>query len=347
MAIRVLKFGGTSMNSSYSRNLAVANVMDARSSGDQIVVVVSAMGRMGEPYATDTLLRLLELGKPVDGLKQDMMASCGEIISATLFSQLLESRGIHSIPLAGFQAGILTDRRFTEAEIVSVNPERILSCVDRGCIPVVAGFQGITRDQEITTLGRGGSDITALVLGAKMNALRVDVFTDVPGVAVADPRVVPGVPYLKQINVEILYELASNGSKVIHPRAVRAAIEGGIRFHIRSTFGQEPGTLVNQNGSAPELHLVGIANRRSSPETTSITVALNPARLEVAAAELASHLKSQGLDSKPSPDKPWLYQVETSSQTAGSAIQGIFSRFYPPAEVASLYDSAFIRINHA
>lgn len=334
------------MNSAYSRNLAVAHVMDAKNTGDGVVVVVSAMGRMGEPYATDTLLKLLEFGKPANGLKKDMVASCGEIISATLFSQLLESQGIRSAPLAGFQAGIITDRRFTEAEILSVNPGRILSCLAKGCTPVVAGFQGITRDQKVTTLGRGGSDITALVLGAKLNAEHVDIFTDVPGVAVADPRIIPDIPFLKKINIRILYELALNGFKVIQPRAVQVAIEGKIPFRVRSTFGQEAGTLVNEEATNGEVELVGIASLSISRKLTRITLAVNPGQLKTAALEIESYLEEKGLKNKRSSDKPWLYQIEASADAASSIIHGIFYHFYTPAKLRNLSDSEFIRMNH-
>ena len=243
MAIIVQKFGGTSVNTVEKRERVLDKIISAKEKGYDVVVVVSAMGRKGEPYATDTFLDMLtEIGPAVQPRTMDLLASCGEIISTCLVAHALERRGYKAVPLTGFQAGIRTDRNFTNAEICRIDTTRIVKSLEDGWIVVVAGFQGISEDFDITTLGRGGSDTTAIALGGALGAELVEIYTDVPGVAFIDPRVIPDTPYLKSIDFYPLHVLARAGAKVVHHRAVQTAITYNTPFLVRSTFSNEVGT---------------------------------------------------------------------------------------------------------
>jgi aspartate kinase len=214
MPLVVQKYGGTSVNSLEKRQKVLERITAARDDGNDVVVVVSAMGRKGEPYATDTFLDLLqEIGPGPTGRNKDLLASCGEVISACLVAHALKVRGYAAEAMTGFQAGIVTDGVFTNAEAVRVDPQKIRKSLLQGNIVVAAGFQGVTEDLEITTLGRGGSDTTALLLGGALGADLVEIYTDVPGVAFTDPRLVPGVPFLKSIDFTSMYTLARAGAK--------------------------------------------------------------------------------------------------------------------------------------
>lgn len=251
MPLVVQKYGGTSVNTPEKREKVLERIIAAKDSGNDVVVVVSAMGRKGEPYATDTLLDMLkEVGPAPTGKTKDLLASCGEIISACVVAHALKEKGYNAVPMTGFQAGIVTDSSFTNADAVRVDPERIIMSLKEGNIVVAAGFQGITEDMEVTTLGRGGSDTTALILGGALEADLVEIYTDVPGVAFTDPRLVPNVPFLKSIDFAPMYALARAGAKVIHLRAVKNAINFNRPFIIRSTFSDEPGTLIGKPGES-------------------------------------------------------------------------------------------------
>lgn len=251
MSIVVLKFGGTSVNTAEKRDKVIAKIIAAKEKGHQVVVVVSAMGRKGEPYATDTLLDLLsQIGpNPAESTK-DLLVSCGEIISACVMAHALEQRGHKAVALTGFQAGIITDDNYTKADIKRVETDYLRKKLQEGKIVIVAGFQGITEQGEITTLGRGGSDTTALALGGALGAQEAVIYTDVPGVAWTDPRLVPGAPFLSTIGFQPMYTLARAGAKVIHLRAVKAAMDFACPFYIRSTFQEEEGTLIGQDGES-------------------------------------------------------------------------------------------------
>lgn len=251
MPLIVQKYGGTSVNTQEKREKVLAKIISAKEKGNQVVVVVSAMGRQGEPYATDTLLGLLqEIGPDVQGRTKDLLASCGEIISACIMAHSLEQKGHKACACTGFQAGIKTNENFSNAEIKEINPERIKKALQEGEIVIVAGFQGWTEDLSITTLGRGGSDTTAIALGGALGADLVEIYTDVPGVAFTDPRLIPEAPYIKEIDFTSMHLLARSGSKVVHPRAVKAAINYNIPFKVRSTFSEEEGTLIGKKGES-------------------------------------------------------------------------------------------------
>lgn len=241
----VLKFGGTSVATRAGRERAARHVLAAVAEGRRAVAVVSAMGRAGDPYATDTLLELVRAEDPgVPARELDLAACCGEILAAVLLAGTLRRLGQPAVALTGFQAGIVTDDRFGDARIVRVDPERLLRHLERGEVAVVAGFQGATAGGEITTLGRGGSDTTAAALGVALRAEYVDIFTDVDGVYTADPRVVPDARALTALSYEELAQMAELGARVVHPRAVDLAMRGDVPLRIRNTFGDGPGTLI-------------------------------------------------------------------------------------------------------
>jgi aspartate kinase len=245
MRLIVQKFGGTSVADATTRSQAAGHVARAVQAGWSPVVVVSAIGRRGAPYATDTLAGLLAAnqGQP-DRRELDLIMSCGEIVAATIFAADLRAAGLNAIALTGAQAGIRTDEMHGAATIQDIQPERIMRLVGQGKIPVVAGFQGVTASGEITTLGRGGSDITAVALGGALHAELTEIYTDVDGVMTADPRMVPDAKTIPQMTYDETSYLAYEGAKVLHPRAVELAGRFGQPVRIRSTFTEAGGTLV-------------------------------------------------------------------------------------------------------
>jgi aspartate kinase len=257
--VRVLKFGGTSVDTPERRQAAVRRVVQARADGCDPVVVVSAIGRAGAPYATDTLLAELEGVDPAATpapRERDLIMACGEIISTVIMAHTLAAAGYPATALTGGQAGIVTDEVFGDARIRSINPHYVISTLAEGRIPVVAGFQGVTdpgtgRHGAITTLGRGGSDTTASALGAALRAEAVEIYTDVPGVMTADPRLCPGTVTLPRVSYEEIAEMAHQGAKVLHPRAAEIAMEYGIPLWVKGTTATEAGTQIA--GTAAEL----------------------------------------------------------------------------------------------
>ncbi|OUM95219.1 MAG: aspartate kinase [Firmicutes bacterium ZCTH02-B6] len=244
MKILVQKFGGTSVVTAELRRQVVQRILEARQGGYQVVAVVSAMGRAGDPYATDTLLNLLDGGMEAEPRDRDLLLACGEIISCVVLAHALRSEGCPSVPLTGRDAGIITDDNFGNARILRVDTERLLHHLREGRVAVVAGFQGVTSDGQVTTLGRGGSDTTAAALGAALRAEAVEIFKDVEGVYTADPRLVPDAVRLERLSYREIVEMAHLGAKVVHPRAVEIAMEGRVPLRIRPTVGDGPGTLV-------------------------------------------------------------------------------------------------------
>jgi aspartate kinase len=244
MRIRVQKFGGTSVATREARLAAASHVEDALAEGCRVVVVVSAMGRRGDPYATDTLLSVPDEADAVTKRDLDILMSCGEAISAVVFASVLRARGHAVTVLSGGQAGILTNDQFGDARILEVRPARILRELEQGHVVVVMGFQGVTAEGDVTTLGRGGSDTTATALGVALGADMVDIFTDVDGIMTADPRIVADARRLKHVTYAEICNLAYQGAKVIHPRAVEIAMQRNIPIRVRSTMSKDEGTLV-------------------------------------------------------------------------------------------------------
>lgn len=252
MRIAILKFGGTSLSSTGARLSAIRHIRCALDQSLRVVVVVSAMGRKGDPYATDTLLAWI--GKNGDCLparEKDLLLSCGEIISAATLCSMLRQSGIEAAALTGGQAGIVTNDKFGDARIVTIHTQPLLRLLESGRVAVVAGFQGQTRQGETTTLGRGGSDTTAVALGAALGAEYVDVFTDVAGVFTADPRIVQNARPLMKISYAEISQMALSGAKVIHPRAVEMAMLSKVPLRVRSTFSAGDGTWISAPSDPP------------------------------------------------------------------------------------------------
>lgn len=245
MRILVQKYGGTSLSSAKARTHVVRHIRQALSENYKLVVVVSAMGRKGDPYATDTLLDLVRhYGDHLPARERDLLMCCGETISAATLCSLLLSEGIPSTVLNGAQAGILTNSDFGNAHIVSIDPARIIKMLEQGNVVIVTGFQGKTATDDPTTLGRGGSDTSATALGVALKAEIVDIFTDVGGILTADPRIVDDAKRLDQVTYSEICNMAYNGAKVIHPRAVEVAMQANLPVRVRSTFEEDEGTLV-------------------------------------------------------------------------------------------------------
>lgn len=245
MDIVVVKFGGTSVATEQGRAQAISHIASLRAEGKNVVAVVSAMGRKGAPYATDTLISLLNKNSKQDNL--DLLVSCGEVISACVFADNLMQQGIDAVAITGGQAGIVTNGIFGSADIFDIDTKRIISELYEGKVVVVTGFQGVSVRNEVTTLGRGGSDTSAVVLGGFLKAKAVYIFTDVPGVAVIDPRVVSEAKFMESVDMQHMYILACWGAGVIHPRAIAEAQKYDFDLFVRSTFDDGPGTKLIKN----------------------------------------------------------------------------------------------------
>ena len=250
MALIVQKFGGSSVGDADKIKHVASRVIATQAAGNQVVVVVSAMG--------DTTDELLDLANSVSAdpskspRKLDMLLTSGERISMSLLAIAINAQGARSQSFTGSQAGIVTDSVHGNARIAEVTPERIRLSLDAGNIAIVAGFQGFNREtQDITTLGRGGSDTTAVALAAGLDADLCEIYSDVDGVYTSDPRVIKGAKKLDHIDVESMLELAAAGAKILHIRAVEFARRHNVDLRVRSTFSDNPGTIV-YSGKAGE-----------------------------------------------------------------------------------------------
>ncbi|MBS4189286.1 aspartate kinase [Bacillus sp. FJAT-49705] len=245
MKIIVQKYGGTSVRDAASRAYALKHIKKALSDGGKVVVVVSAMGRKGDPYATDTFLSLIETKKTmINKRESDLLLSCGEVISSIVFTNMLLENGIHATALTGAQAGFRTNNEHTNAKIIDMKCDRLFKELEVYDVIVVAGFQGIAKNGDVTTIGRGGSDTSAAALGAALNAEWIDIFTDVDGIMTADPRIAENARPLSVVTYTEVCNMAYQGAKVIHPRAVEMAMQAKIPIRIRSTYSDHLGTLV-------------------------------------------------------------------------------------------------------
>lgn len=257
MKIIVQKFGGTSVSTEERRQSVIKKVKRAIEDGFSPVVVVSAMGRKGEPYATDTLLSLVtDTFKKENKLATDLLMCCGEFISSVVMSNDLENSGIKAVPLSGGQAGIITDNNFSSASLKNVNNKNILDILSQGKVPVVTGFQGLTEDGFFTTLGRGGSDTSAAILGVALEAEKIEIYTDVDGIMTADPRIVHDASLINVISYDEVFQLADQGAKVIHPNAVEIAKSGNIPLVIKNTMNDCEGTIINNMGDRSKKRVV-------------------------------------------------------------------------------------------
>ncbi len=262
MRIIVQKFGGTSVSTKDKRDMVVSKVKKAISEGYSPVLVVSAMGRRGDSYATDTLLSLIsDSFKKNNKLGTDLLMSCGEIISTVVMSDCLLQNGIEAVPLTGSQAGILTDSNYSKADFLDITPKKVLEILNEGKVPVVAGFQGGNIEGYFTTLGRGGSDTSAAALGAALNASEVDIYTDVDGIMTADPRIVVNAELIDKISYNEVFQLADHGAKVIHPRAVEVAMRGNVPLVIKNTMSSSEGTIIDSTGDKQDTRfLTGVTH---------------------------------------------------------------------------------------
>ncbi|MBW3591647.1 MAG: aspartate kinase [Actinobacteria bacterium] len=252
MAVVVQKFGGSSVASPERIKIVAERVAKRAAQGDSVVVVVSAMGK-----STDELVRLAhEITHRPHVREMDMLLSAGERISMALLSMALNARGVEAVSFTGSQAGIVTDTSHTKARIVDVHSHRVEEALDAGKVVIVAGFQGVSTDSDVTTLGRGGSDTTAVALAAALNADVCEILTDVAGVYNADPRVVPNARKLNEVTYEEMLEMAASGAGVLVLRSVEFARTHGVVIHCRSSFTDEPGTLVKEEVDEMEKALV-------------------------------------------------------------------------------------------
>ncbi len=276
MGLVVQKYGGSSVADAERIKRVAERIVATRRAGNDVVVAVSAMGD-----STDELLDLAQQVTPLPpGRELDMLLTAGERISMALLAMAIHSTGVEARSFTGSQAGVITDSAHGKARIIDVTPGRIREALDAGAIAIVAGFQGVSQDtKDITTLGRGGTDTTAVALAAALRADVCEIYTDVDGVFSADPRIVPRARRLDTITFEEMMEMAACGAKVLHLRSVEYARRYGIPVRVRSSFSQLPGTLVT--GSIGDLTveqaiITGVAHDRSEAKITVVGVPDKP-----------------------------------------------------------------------
>lgn len=242
--VAVLKFGGTSVATHEHRQTACSRVRDAREAGFAVVAVVSAMGRPPEPYATDALLSLVD-GRSGNA-NTDMLLVAGELISAAVFADTLCEAGVPAVALSGAQAGIVTNQRHGDATILRVEPDAVNALIERDVVAVVAGFQGVSETGALTTLGRGGTDLSAVAIGHALQAERVDIYTDVSGAMTGDPRRIPNARTIERASLAEMTELANHGAKVMHSKAASYADRTGTRYAVKG-LDSDRGTVVDES----------------------------------------------------------------------------------------------------
>ncbi len=271
MGVVVQKYGGSSVADAEGIKRVAQRIVDTKKAGNQVVVVVSAMGD-----STDDLIDLAKQVSPLPPARElDMLLTAGERISMAVLAMAIANLGHEAESFTGSQAGVITDESHGKAKIIDVTPGRIKASVEGGHIAIVAGFQGVSQDtKNITTLGRGGSDTTAVALAAALHADVCEIYTDVDGVFTADPRIVPGARRLPRVSYEEMLEMAACGTKVLHLRCVEYARRYNIPIHVRSSFSQRPGTWVDTNGvdEMEQAIISGVAHDRSEAKITVVGV---------------------------------------------------------------------------
>jgi aspartate kinase len=273
MALIVQKYGGTSVgNPDRIKNVA-SRVAKYHAKGDQVVVVVSAMSGV-----TDALIKLAKEIMPLPAEREmDMLLATGEQTTIALTAMALHALGIKAVSMTGAQAGIVTDKVHTKAKIQNITPKAIHEQLDAGHVVIVAGFQGLTPDGQITTLGRGGSDLSAIALAAALKADLCQIYTDVDGVYTADPRIVPTAKKLTEISYDEMLELASLGAKVMQSRSVEFAKKFGVIFEVRSSLNENPGTIVKEETKSMEGVVVrGVSLDKNQAKVTLVNVPDRP-----------------------------------------------------------------------
>ena len=289
MALLVQKYGGTSVANLERIQKVADRVAESRRKGNRLVVVVSAMSGV-----TDGLLKMArELCKDPSEREMDLLLATGEQTTTALLAIALQSRGVEAVAMTGAQAGIVTDGTHTKARIANVTPRAVQSHLKAGRVVIVAGFQGQTMEGQITTLGRGGSDLTAIALAAVLKAERCEIYTDVDGVYTADPRTEPQAKKIGEISYDEMLELASTGAKVMQARSVEFAKKFGVVFEVRSSFNGLRGTMVKEEAKSMERVVVrGVSLERSQAKVTLVGVADRPG----VAAKLFTGIAKAGIN---------------------------------------------------
>ena len=278
MPVVVMKFGGTSVGS-VERIQAVADrVVRTREAGNDVVVVVSAMGDTTDELS-EMALRIAEVPDPRE---LDMLLTAGERIAMSLLGIALIARGCRAASYTGSQAGIITDTQHGKAKIVEIRPKRVLEALEAGNVVVLAGFQGLSTQYEITTLGRGASDLTAVAMAGAVGADVCEIYTDVDGVYTADPRIVPEARRIDVVSYDEMLELAAAGARVLQSRSVEMARRQGVRLHVRSSFDDRDGTWVMDEGTTMEG--VMISGTALDTDEAKVTIDDVPDRPGVAAS---------------------------------------------------------------
>ncbi|HNP55967.1 MAG TPA: aspartate kinase [Gordonia sp. (in: high G+C Gram-positive bacteria)] len=270
MALVVQKYGGSSVATAERIRRVAERIVDTRRRGDDVVVVVSAMGD-----TTDELLDLAEQVNPAPPPREmDMLLTSGERISNALVAMAIASLGAEAQSFTGSQAGVITTSSHGKAKIIDVTPGRVRNALDEGKVVLVAGFQGVAQDtKDVTTLGRGGSDTTAVALAAALNADVCEIYTDVDGIYTADPRIVPNARHLETVSFEEMLEMAAAGAKVLMLRCVEYARRYDVPVHVRSSYSNKPGTMVTgsmEDIPVEEAILTGVAHDRSEAKVTVV-----------------------------------------------------------------------------
>src|SRR5580658_7307334 len=267
MTLVVQKFGGTSVGDADRIRAVADHVARTRRNGDDVVVVVSAMGK-----TTDDLIRLADDVSRIQPPRElDMLLTSGERVTMALLVMALAELDIDAVSFTGSQAGIITDTTHTKATIVEVRAERLSEALKAGRVPVVAGFQGVSTDRDVTTLGRGGSDTTAVAMAAALGADACEIYTDVSGVFSADPRIVPEARRLARVSFEEMLDIAASGGRVLSLRSVEFARNHGVALHVRSSFTWEPGTWVVKEDPSMEQAVVTAVTHDTSEAKVTVT----------------------------------------------------------------------------
>lgn len=272
MGIVVQKFGGSSVANAERVFNVASRVIDAYNDGNKVVVVVSAQGD-----TTDDLIeKAMEINKAPSKREMDMLLSTGEQISIALLAMAIEKMGYPVVSLTGWQAGMNTDSNYGQSRIKKINPERLMIELDKNNIVVVAGFQGINKYDDITTLGRGGSDTTAVAIAAAIHADRCEIFTDVDGVYTADPRIVPKAYKMQEITYDEMLELASLGANVLHNRSVEMAKKYNVQLEVKSSFERVSGTMVKEETKLEKMLVRGVTRDNNVARISIIGVKDEP-----------------------------------------------------------------------
>ncbi|MCX5666290.1 MAG: aspartate kinase [Candidatus Omnitrophica bacterium] len=287
--IIVQKYGGTSVADIARIQNVAKRVVETKRSGYDVVVIVSALG-----HTTDELIDLaLKITTNPPDRELDMLISTGEQVSSALLAMAIDRLGVEAISFTGAQVGIITDNSFTKARIIDINAKRIGEELEKGKIVIVAGFQGVNIKQDITTLGRGGSNLTAVALAKVIDAVMCEMYTDVEGVFTADPRIVKNARKINKLSYEEMFELASLGAQILQPRSIEFAMKFGVPIHVRSSFSKHSGTIISKEVKTME-HIVvsGVALNKDEAKITICDVPDKPG----IAAKIFKHLAKENVN---------------------------------------------------